>query len=275
MNRLLEYCNHILLFLKKNILKRFVLFVFERFQKISPKKLYLQYHPDSYSLIKKYPEFNLLFERFIQQNKKNNLGDINRLWSFIININQILEEKIEGDFAEVGVWRGNTAAVLAYYAVIGKRKVFLFDTFTGFDKRDLKGLDNTKPVEFSDTSVSFVKNVIGENSEVCEFIEGYFPESLNNSHQRRYSIVSLDCDLYEPTKAGLDFFILYFHVAVFCYCMIIPVAIGMAAKKRLMNFVSYIKNLLFYCRINQEVLLSENHSNQTNLFFAHEYSCTA
>ena len=206
MNRFLEYCNHILLFLKRNILKKFALFIFERFQKISPKKLYLQYHPDSYSLAKKYPEFNLLFERFIQQNEKNNLGDINRLWSFIININQIIEERIEGDFAEVGVWRGNTAAVLAYYAVLGKRKVFLFDTFKGFDKRDLKGLDNTKPVEFSDTSVSFVKNVIGENSEACEFIEGYFPESLNNSHQLRYSIVSLDCDLYEPTKAGLDFF---------------------------------------------------------------------
>ena len=170
-------------------------------------KIFIAYHPDSYADFNVHPEFSFLFKSFIAHNKFNNAGDIARLWSFIINIEQILSEDIKGDFAELGVWRGNTASVLAYFASRNARTVDLFDTFEGFDKRDIQGIDTEKRIEFSDTSVNLVKNVIGDSHSVCNFVKGYFPESISDVHRNKiYAIVSLDCDLYEPMKAGLNFF---------------------------------------------------------------------
>ncbi len=170
-------------------------------------KIYFNYLPDAYTHFNAYPEFKSIFKKFIKFNKLNNAGDIVRLWSFILNIKQILHENIEGDFAELGVWRGNTAAVLAHYAALDNRKVYLFDTYEGFSNKDLSGIDADKQMEFNDTSISMVKGVIGEASACCDFVKGYFPDSLTDLHKTiRYSVVSLDCDLYEPMKEGLNFF---------------------------------------------------------------------
>ena len=169
--------------------------------------IFFAYHPDSHATFNSHPEFKALFKTFVAKNKFNNAGDTARLWSFILNTKQILSEGIEGDFAELGVWRGNTASVLAYYAANSNRKLILFDTYEGFDKKDISGIDANKPMSFDDTSLDLVKAVIGENSNCCEFVKGYFPATISESHKnRQYAIVSLDCDLYEPMRAGLDFF---------------------------------------------------------------------
>src|SRR6266487_5933443 len=83
---------------------------------LSTNQVYLAYHPDSHCDYASHPELGELLGRFTAYNLSNNGGDIPRLWSLILNIKQILNECMEGDFAELGVWRGNTAAVLAYYA---------------------------------------------------------------------------------------------------------------------------------------------------------------
>jgi len=171
------------------------------------KKSYLAYQPDSQVQFKSHPEFSYLLARFIHCNILNNAGDITRLWSLVLNIKQVISENISGDFAELGVYRGNTASVLAHFASKNSRKTYLFDTFEGFDNRDLQGVDADVQLAFSDTSIAMVKDVISEYSNCCEFIKGYFPSSLLPEHsQRKYAIVSLDCDLYEPMKAGFDFF---------------------------------------------------------------------
>jgi hypothetical protein len=168
--------------------------------------LFLAYQPDSYANFNNHPEFDFLFKSFISHNRLS-AGDIARLWSFILNIKQVLSENVKGDFAELGVWRGNTASVLAYFASQSNRRVYLFDTFEGFDKRDLDGIDANKRIVFADTSLAMVKSVIGDSSQVCDFIKGSFPESVSEVHcSKQYAIISLDCDLYKPMKAGLEFF---------------------------------------------------------------------
>jgi glycosyltransferase involved in cell wall biosynthesis len=178
------------------------------FDKKTLTNMFIGYHPDSYIAHNAHPEFDILFDKFIYQNELNNGGDTVRLWSFILNIKQILAENIEGDFAELGVWRGNTASVLAYYAHLGDRKTFLFDTYTGFDEKDLKGLDSHRKIgKFSNTSIELVKKTINMEHYSCNIISGYFPHSITEDHKsRRYAVVSLDCDLYEPMKEGLNFF---------------------------------------------------------------------
>lgn len=168
---------------------------------------YSAYHPDSYAVFDRHPEFKSLYARFCHHNRRNNGGDIARLWSLVLNIKQVLAQGVEGDFAEVGVWRGNTAAVLAKYAGLGGRQTFLFDTFAGFAAADLTGIDSNKHLAFADTSVELVKNTVKLDRPDIHYVKGYFPGTLTPEHEgRSFAVVSLDCDLYEPMRAGLEFF---------------------------------------------------------------------
>ncbi len=182
---------------------------------VNSRTHYCAKHPLSYSDEKKHPQWPMLWQKFIKDNKRSGPGDMVRLWSFILNIKQILAEGVRGDFAEVGVWRGNTAAVLAELSKDTGREVFLFDTFEGFDKRDIVDEDANKPADlFSDaancfggTSIELVKETVGKEHNHCHYIKGYFPQSITPEVERRaYAVVSLDCDLYAPTKAALEFF---------------------------------------------------------------------
>lgn len=171
------------------------------------RALYAAYQPDSYYLARAHSEFDELFRRFTAYNRRNNGGDIPRLWSLILNCKQIIEEKVPGDFAELGVWRGNTAAVLAHYAQAAGRRMYLLDTFEGFDRADLRGIDADKISAFQDTSIDLVRSVVGKTLSNCTYIKGRFPESVSDDLRKvQYALVSLDCDLYEPMKAGLQFF---------------------------------------------------------------------
>ena len=175
------------------------------------KKLILSYTPDSIANAKAYPHIYDLYGKFRKFNRANNGGDINRLISIVLNVEKVLDEdNVRGDIAEVGVWKGNTACLLAYYAHEYERKCFLFDTYEGFDSRDLEGVD--VPWEgmgnFDDTTLEIVKSVIGtEALDICEFLKGYFPESIPDYlDKEKFAVVSLDCDLYKPMKAGLTWF---------------------------------------------------------------------
>lgn len=168
---------------------------------------YLAYQPDSYVYFNAHPEFKKLFKSFTTANRICNAGDIPRLWSLILNCKQVLDEGVPGDFAELGVWRGNSAAVLAFYAKRSDRNVFLFDTFAGFSGKDLAGIDDGVSPAFENTSIDMVQRVIGRSASACHYVQGHFPSSIQETHRSRtYAVVSLDCDLYEPTRAGLAFF---------------------------------------------------------------------
>lgn len=168
---------------------------------------YVSWQPDSYARFGAHPDFDSLYDRFTKDNFQNNGGDLTRLWSLILNCSKLIEEGVGGDFAELGVWRGNTAAILAHFASRNGRKVWLFDTFEGFDAKDLEGVDASVPQIFSDTSVGVVQEVIGSASSCCEFIKGYFPGSFVEPYtEQSFALVSLDCDLYKPMAAGLELF---------------------------------------------------------------------
>jgi hypothetical protein len=166
--------------------------------------LYAAYHPDASYVWNSHPELLALYPRWVRGNHANNAGDLPRLYSFILNLKQLLAEGVPGDFAELGVWRGNSAAVLAHFARTNGRRLLLFDTFAGFDGRDLHTDEPGRLGWFGDTSLEFVKGTVGGGAE---YIAGFFPQSVNDAcRHTRYAFVSLDCDLREPTRAGLEFF---------------------------------------------------------------------
>jgi hypothetical protein len=169
--------------------------------------LYLAYQPDSYVHFSKHQEFLDLAKKFCLGNKKNNNGDYSRLWTFILNCKQLADDQVPGDFAELGVWRGNTAAILAYFANTQNRRLFLFDTFSGFKREDLTGIDSHRhPNSFSDTSLDYVKEALSDMRDIY-YYPGRFPETIDNfASKRTFALVSLDCDLYAPMSSALEFF---------------------------------------------------------------------
>lgn len=121
---------------------------------------------------------------------------------------RIKQQMVTGSIAELGVYRGDFSRKLNL--LFPERQLYLFDTFEGFDKRDLYIEDkvglNTKIKEsFSDTSVELVieKLPFPEKAIVCK---GYFPDTTREINDIRYAMVSLDADLYSSIYAGLCYF---------------------------------------------------------------------
>jgi len=178
-----------------------------------PKGLYLSYAPDRYTT--KLNEYQAAANhgfydaesraKWTKGNYVNNAGDLSRYYFLSLTCDQIIKEGLEGDVAELGVYKGNSAHLLARLARYLKRTAYLFDTFQSFDARDLDSNNLGIQDAFSDTSLETVKALTGE--ENIRFVEGYFPESLNQlPADPRFCLVHIDCDLYAPFKAALEYF---------------------------------------------------------------------
>ena len=128
----------------------------------------------------------------------------------ILLLREITERRVPGDIAELGVYKGSTARLIHHY--VPERKLYLFDTFSGFDVRDVRRERDKTGMEqdakaFSDTNVAAVKKNIGMLNDNVEFFPGFFPESVPASlNERQFAFVHLDADLYEPIFAGLNYF---------------------------------------------------------------------
>ncbi len=131
-----------------------------------------------------------------------------RLYNLWLQIKRLQENKIEGAFAEVGVYKGETAKIIHHSDV--SRELFLFDTFTGFNNNDLELENNTDKKynikNFSDTSSKEVDMFINSTNDNLKYVKGYFPDTLTKEHDIAYALVNLDADLYKPTKDSLDYF---------------------------------------------------------------------
>lgn len=116
-------------------------------------------------------------------------------------------QDIKGNVAEVGVFRGEFAKEIN--RVFPDRMLYLFDTFEGFDQRDVDseqkfGHSNAEAGQFSITNPDSVLSKLPQKDKAV-IKKGYFPETfdLNNEH---FCFVNLDTDLYQPILAGLKIF---------------------------------------------------------------------
>ncbi|MBV8458997.1 MAG: class I SAM-dependent methyltransferase, partial [Acetobacteraceae bacterium] len=134
-----------------------------------------------------------------------NRADMARFFFFCMVLDQLAKEELPGDIAELGVYRGATATILANIARRLGRTAYLLDTFQGFAKTDLVAIDNDKPSAFADTSLERVRAVVGEQN--VKYIKGYFPDTASQlPADASYCLVHIDCDLYAPTRSALEYF---------------------------------------------------------------------
>lgn len=120
---------------------------------------------------------------------------------------EVKTHNIAGSVAELGVYKGTTSVALNI--LFPSKKLFLFDTFEGFDEKQniddvSKGL--TQGIyDLSDTSEEFVmaQMIYPEN---CIVRKGLFPDTADGLEEEKFCFVSLDVDLYEPILDGLRYF---------------------------------------------------------------------
>jgi O-methyltransferase len=110
-----------------------------------------------------------------------------------------------GSVAELGVYRGDYAQYINY--CFPNKKLYLFDTFEGFDKRDFDKEDKSSCIDanFSNTSVRHVLKKM-KYPENCIVRKGFFPETALGLENEEFIFASIDTDLYEPIYEGLRFF---------------------------------------------------------------------
>lgn len=124
------------------------------------------------------------------------------------------DEKLEGDVAECGVYLGNFSLWINRY--FWDKKLYLFDTFEGFQARDLeieRALDNKAFINgrfnnsecFNNSNVEIVLRRMPYQKQ-CEVRKGYFPDTTIGCENKKFCFVNLDMDLYEPQLNGLRFF---------------------------------------------------------------------
>jgi O-methyltransferase len=119
---------------------------------------------------------------------------------------EIESRGLEGAAAELGVYQGAFASQIN--RAFPGRRLYLFDTFEGFDSRDT-GLERSRGFsdgsqDFSDTSVESVLSRMA-HPERCVVRKGYFPGTAEGIDDR-FVFVSIDTDLFQPIYEGLRFF---------------------------------------------------------------------
>lgn len=140
-----------------------------------------------------------------------NKGDYTRYRGLELIAEQISRNSIQGAVAELGVFRGDFSSEIN--RIFPDAKLYLFDTFEGFDDSDVeyerkKDYTSKEFIDgcnsFKDTSVDVVLKKMPYPDQ-CIVRKGYFPETAQGLEDT-FILVSIDCDLYVPILAGLEYF---------------------------------------------------------------------
>lgn len=159
-----------------------------------------------YSLVINYLTFDPALIKFIKKMRiERNLG---LTAQEAIQIHECAKSvlKIKGEFAEVGVYKGGSSAIIS--RIKGNKQLHLFDTFGGLPKP--KKVDEASKNfalaqgEFN-VSLNEVKQSLSRYKKVY-FHPGLFPTTAKPVKNKRFAFVHLDTDLYQSTKDGLEFF---------------------------------------------------------------------
>ena len=141
-------------------------------------------------------EFNLLYEQI----REHTLVSKNRLFMLYQLLRYV--NKMDGDIAEVGVYKGGTAKLIAKTAP--QKNVYLFDTFSGMPAI-ITEIDMYKVKDFGDTSLLSAKSFLSDCPNVT-FYKGIFPDTASAIKDKKFSFVYIDADLYNSVKDSLEFF---------------------------------------------------------------------
>lgn len=109
-----------------------------------------------------------------------------------------------GDVAEVGVYRGGTARLIARALEGSGKTLHLFDTFSGMPEVDSQ-VDYHRKDDFADTSVEAVERVL-QGLGKYRLHPGCFPESAAGLSSTVFCFAHIDVDIYRSVIDACRFF---------------------------------------------------------------------
>jgi len=136
-----------------------------------------------------------------------NLSNVEDLFKIIV------ENNIDGDLVETGVWKGGVVILMAYLNRIYKqnRQIFACDSYEGLPKDSEYEQDRLVNGNFSQYDYAISLEEVKSNfdkynllDDKITFIKGFFENSLVNSNINKISILRLDGDMYTSTISVLD-----------------------------------------------------------------------
>jgi O-methyltransferase len=142
------------------------------------------------------------------------LGDV-RLEQLQRAVETVIDDGIEGDLIETGVWRGGATilmrGVLMAYGVTD-RQVWVADSFQGLpppdpdrypaDAGDRLHTQHLLAVSLDEVRANFAWHGLLDHQ--VRFLPGWFRNTLPSIAGRRWAVIRLDGDLYESTILGLE-----------------------------------------------------------------------
>lgn len=123
---------------------------------------------------------------------------------------EVKKRSLKGAVAELGVYKGQFAQYIS--AAFPDRKLFLFDTFEGFDEKLAQeevmcgNVTDTWVEAFKNTNiVEVIRRMTNKENVIVK--RGLFPETVDEELQKEcFMFVSIDVDLEQSIYDGLSFF---------------------------------------------------------------------
>ncbi len=139
-------------------------------------------------------------------------------------VKYIIQNNIEGDFVECGVWKGGSTLAMALTlekSGIVNRKLFLYDTFEGMTDPTAadKDLNNSSAKDLLQTNSKETSAVwaysgldeVKRTMSLCKYdtnnfiyVKGKVEETLLSSNHQKIALMRLNTDWYESTKIELE-----------------------------------------------------------------------
>lgn len=154
--------------------------------------------PISFHLQDDYGHFNDLMREVIGHTVVDKLRCL-MIYQYAKQVSSLL-----GDVAEVGVYKGGTARLLAKAFEPEAKIIHLFDTFSGMPPPD-PGKDLHKEGDFGDTSLEEVKTYLDDCKNV-RFYPGLFPDTSKPVENTTFCLVHIDVDIYKSVMDCCKFF---------------------------------------------------------------------
>ncbi|MFC2071641.1 TylF/MycF/NovP-related O-methyltransferase [Chloroflexota bacterium] len=144
-------------------------------------------------------EFNRLFDR------ASITPGIRKMRCFMLY--QCLKQtgSLEGDVAEVGVYKGRSAKVIALTVERLNKQAHLFDTFTGMPEVDSEKDNLYRKGDFGDTSLAQVEKFLSDCQNVTIY-PGFFPDTTEPVRDRKFCFAHVDVDIYRSVLDCCQFF---------------------------------------------------------------------
>ena len=225
----------------------------ERFDLFKLKLSILGISSEEYSQIKDSPknpgeeisEAQLKFEGKIWPDNGETMIGYKRLSNIEYCLRLVLDEKIEGDLIETGVWRGGACilmrAILKMFYITDKN-VWVADSFRGLpepdpiqyppDDGDLHHKLSVLAVSIEEVKENFRKyNLLDDQ---VKFIKGWFKDTIPGAPIDKLCILRLDGDMYESTIDVLYY--LYPKLSIGGYCIVDDWGVIPAAKKAVEDY---------------------------------------